>query len=76
MQLHFAAMSHRTNEIVRTLTAVSIVFFPLTLITGIYGMNFEHMPELSWMFGYPFALMMMLVSAVLPYWWFKQRGWL
>ena len=52
VQLHFAAMSHRTNEVVRTLTAVSIVFFPMTLITGIYGMNFEYMPELKWRYGY------------------------
>jgi len=52
VQLHFASMSHRTNEIVRTLTAVSIIFFPMTLITGIYGMNFDNMPELHTRHGY------------------------
>jgi magnesium transporter len=39
-------------------------------------MNFEHMPELSWLFGYPFALALMVISAVLPYWFFRRRGWL
>lgn len=52
VQLHFAVVSHRTNEIVRALTAVSIVFFPMTLITGIYGMNFDNMPELHTRYGY------------------------
>ena len=41
-----------------------------------YGMNFRIMPELSWSFGYPFAIGMMIVSAILPYWYFKRRGWL
>ncbi len=44
--------------------------------SSIYGMNFEHMPELEWLLGYPWALALMVLSAVLPYWWFKHRGWL
>ena len=53
-----------------------MALLPPTLIASIYGMNFEHMPELSWDFGYPLAILMMVASAVLPYWWFKRKGWL
>jgi magnesium transporter len=53
----------------------AILFAP-TLVAGIYGMNFEHMPELSWHFGCPFALMLIVLVAVLLYAIFKQRGWL
>ncbi|MBX3729432.1 MAG: magnesium/cobalt transporter CorA [Candidatus Sumerlaeia bacterium] len=50
--LYFASVSHRTNNIVRTLTLMATIFMPLTFIAGIYGMNFEHMPELAWRYGY------------------------
>ena len=53
-----------------------MLFLPPTVVGTIYGMNFETMPELKWVFGYPFALCLMLISATLPYWWFKRRGWL
>ncbi|MFM7260296.1 MAG: CorA family divalent cation transporter, partial [bacterium] len=61
LDLYLNAASNRLNEIVRVLTIISVIFMPLTLIAGIYGMNFEHdgpwaMPELHWKFGYPFAL--------------------
>jgi magnesium transporter len=52
------------------------VFLPPTLVASIYGMNFEDMPELKWMFGYPFAIGMMILSAILPYLYFKRRRWL
>ena len=45
-------------------------------MAGIYGMNFDHMPELKWMHGYPFAVVVMLVVALGPLMWFKRRGWL
>ena len=54
----------------------AVVFLPPTLIAGIYGMNFKHMPELNWIFGYPMALGLILVSAVAPYLYFKRRGWI
>lgn len=74
VQLHFAATSERTNRIVQTLTVISAVFFPLTLVTGIYGMNFEHMPELAWRYGY-FAVLAVLGGlgcGLLLY--FRKRG--
>ncbi|MDQ6912436.1 MAG: magnesium transporter, partial [Verrucomicrobiota bacterium] len=64
------------NAIIKILSVAALVFLPPTLVAGIYGMNFHVLPELSWPLGYPFALMVMLASAVLPYLWFKRRGWL
>ncbi|HEX4871302.1 MAG TPA: magnesium transporter CorA family protein [Nevskiaceae bacterium] len=73
VQLHFASMSHRTNRVVQTLTVMSAIFFPLTLITGIYGMNFEHMPELRWRYGYFYALGLILVVGLALGWFFRRR---
>ena len=61
---------------IRVLTVAATFFFPPTLIGTIYGMNFDIMPELDWGWGYPLALLLMLASAVLPYLYFKRRGWL
>jgi magnesium transporter len=69
-------ISVEQNEVIRILTVAATIFFPPTLIGTIYGMNFDGMPELDWSFGYPLALILMLASAVLPYLWFKKRGWL
>lgn len=68
--------SHRTNEIVRVLTVVSLFFLPLNFIAGVYGMNFEHMPELKWVNGYYGALLLMVGVAVALYAWFSHKGWL
>jgi magnesium transporter len=54
----------------------AVVFLPPTLIASVYGMNFEHMPELEWYIGYPFALLLMVLSALLPYLYFRRRGWM
>lgn len=64
------------NAIIKIFSVAAVVFLPPTLIASIYGMNFEHMPELQWMLGYPWALGLMVLSAFLPYWYFKRRGWL
>jgi len=64
------------NDVVKTLTVVSVVGVPPVLIAGIYGMNFRHMPELGWSFGYPFAIALIVVSGLVPLVWFKWRGWL
>ena len=64
------------NNIIKIFSVAAVMFLPPTFIASVYGMNFQHMPELDWHFGYPFALVIMLVSAVLPYWWFKRKGWL
>ncbi len=64
------------NGIIKIVSVAAVVFLPPTLVASIYGMNFVHMPELNWLAGYPAALGLMVVSAVLPYWFFKRRGWL
>jgi magnesium transporter len=68
--------SQRTNEVMRVLTIFSVFLLPLNVITGIYGMNFEHMPELKWAWGYPFALVTMCTVMMVVYLWFRKRGWL
>jgi magnesium transporter len=64
------------NTIIKFFSVVAVVFLPPTLIASIYGMNFRSLPELEWSFGYPLALGLMLLSAILPYLYFKHRGWL
>jgi magnesium transporter len=64
------------NEIVKTLTIASVVGIPPVLVAGIYGMNFRFMPELAWPLGYPMALALIVVTALIPLLWFKRRGWM
>jgi|SRR5579859_2430853 len=64
------------NNIIKVLTIVSVVGVPPTLIASMYGMNFRHMPELDWAWGYPYGLALIAASAILPLAWFKLRGWL
>lgn len=69
-------ISIQQNAIIKIFSVAAVIFLPPTLIASVYGMNFEHMPELKWLFGYPYALGLMVVSAILPYWYFKRRRWL
>jgi magnesium transporter len=64
------------NAIIKIVSVAAVVFLPPTLVASVYGMNFDVMPELKWLLGYPFALFLMVISAVLPFWYFKRRGWL
>jgi magnesium transporter len=68
--------SHKTNEVMRVLTIFSVFMLPLNVFTGIYGMNFEHMPELGWTLGYPMVIAAMITTEVLIFLWFKSKGWL
>lgn len=69
-------ISIEQNEVVKVLTVVSVAGVPPVLIAGVYGMNFQHMPELAWRWGYPYAIAAMVASTVLPVLWFKWRDWL
>ncbi len=64
------------NQIIKIFSIAAVVFLPPTLVASIYGMNFEFMPELGWRWGYPFSLLLMVLAGVLPYWYFKHKGWL
>ncbi|MGQ1889707.1 magnesium/cobalt transporter CorA [Thermophagus sp. OGC60D27] len=74
--LFFSYQGHRMNEVIKVLTIITSLFIPLTFIAGIYGMNFKRMPELNWEYGYPFALVLMLVLTVGMLWFFKRKKWL
>lgn len=64
------------NSIIKIFSVAAVIFLPPTVIASIYGMNFKDMPELHWAFGYPFALLLMVSSALIPYFYFKRKGWL
>lgn len=64
------------SKVVKIFSVAAVAMLPPTLIASIYGMNFEHMPELGWDFGYAFALALMVLSVIVPFLWFRQRGWL
>lgn len=72
---YMSSVSHRSNEVMKVLTMVSSIFVPITFIAGIYGMNFEHMPELSRPWSYPVALCSMIATASLMVLFFYRRGW-
>jgi magnesium transporter len=74
LEAHLSIVSNRTNEIMRALTVIATLFMPLTLITGIYGMNFQDMPELRWKHGYLFAYGLMAAVAGVMYYLFRRRG--
>lgn len=83
MNLHISLLSqqtneasYKTNEVMRVLTIFSIFFLPLNFIAGIYGMNFKHMPELDWSYGYFLVLTLMLSIGIGIYLWIKRKGWL
>lgn len=76
LAMHLAVASHRTNEVMRVLTVFSAFFLPLTFIVGVYGMNFEYMPELKWVAGYPLVLGLMAAVSLVIFFWFRRRGWL
>jgi magnesium transporter len=75
-EAYLSAVSNRTNDIMRFLTLFSTIMMPLTVLTGIYGMNFDHMPELRSRYGYPLVLVGMLVIAGSMLLYFRHRGWL
>ena len=75
-EAYLSAISNRTNDIMRFLTLFSTIMMPLTVLTGVYGMNFEHMPELRSVYGYPMVLIGMLVIIGSSLLYFRHRGWL
>lgn len=64
------------NKIIKIFSVASVAFLPPTLIASIYGMNFKWLPELEWRMGYPFAIALMITSAIAPFLYFRHRGWL
>jgi len=73
---YLSVQSNRMNEIMKTLTLMSTVMLPITFIAGVYGMNFQHMPELTSPWGYPAALSLMGVIVIIAMLWFWKKGWI
>jgi magnesium transporter len=76
MEAYLSVIANRTNEIMKVLTIFSAIMLPLTLIAGIYGMNFALLPELHWKYGYWYALGLMGITAAVMLIWFRRRGWI
>jgi len=64
------------NKVVKMFSVASVALLPPTLIASVYGMNFRNLPELNWEYGYPFSLILMAISVVVPFFWFYRKGWL
>jgi magnesium transporter len=75
MEMYHSSVSNRTNEVMKFLTVVSAIFIPLTFLVGVYGMNFEYMPELKWHYGYFGALAFMILVSISMVLYFRYRGW-
>jgi magnesium transporter len=76
LDMYLSSVSNRLNEVMRVLTAISLIFMPLTFIVGVYGMNFKYMPELEWRYGYFTTLLAMLGIGVAMFLYFKRKKWL
>jgi magnesium transporter len=75
MEVYLSVQNRRLNEVMKVLTVIATIFIPLTFIASIYGMNFRHIPELEWRYGYAWALGLMACTAGLLVAYFKRRGW-
>jgi magnesium transporter len=76
LDIYLSSVGNRTNEIMKVLTIMTTLFIPLTFIAGVYGMNFRHMPELDWSWGYPSVWIVMTVITVLMVIYFRRKKWL
>jgi magnesium transporter len=76
LSLTLAADDHESNQVTKVLTIFAAFFLPLTFIVGIYGMNFDVMPELRWRYGYPAVLVAMAAISAAIYLWFRRKGWM
>jgi magnesium transporter len=73
---YFSSVSNRMNEVMKVLTIIATILMPLSLFAGVYGMNFEHMPELGWRYGYLMFLGIILGVFLLMFTYFRRRKWM
>lgn len=76
IEVHVSMVANRTNDIMKVLAIISTIMLPLTFIAGVYGMNFEYMPELKWAYGYPWALLLMAITAGAFLAYFRRKRWI
>lgn len=74
--IYLSSVSNRMNQVMKVLTIIATIFMPLTFLAGVYGMNFEHMPELRWPWGYPLVWAIMILIVLFMVWLFRRKGWL
>jgi len=76
LDIYLSSVSVRTNAVMKVLTIIATIFMPLTFLVGVYGMNFEEMPELSWAWGYPLVWLVTLIIAIAMLWYFHKEKWI
>lgn len=76
IDIYLSSLSMKLNEVMKVLTIIATIFIPLTFIVGIYGMNFRHMPEIGWRYGYPMVMLVMLAVAVSMLIYFRKKKWM
>ncbi|PJB78629.1 MAG: magnesium and cobalt transport protein CorA [Acidobacteria bacterium CG_4_9_14_3_um_filter_49_7] len=76
LDIYLSSLSNSMNQVMKTLTIIATIFMPLTFVAGIYGMNFEYMPELKWKFGYLFLWVIIFIISLIMYAYFKRKKWL
>jgi magnesium transporter len=76
LEVYLSTISNRLNAVMKVLTIIATIFMPLSFITGLYGMNFDHMPELHWHWGYPAVLVLMVLVTIAMLFFFKKKNWL
>lgn len=76
LDIYLSSISNRMNEVMKVLTIIATIFIPLTFLAGVYGMNFQYMPELSWKWGYPGLWLIMLSIGVFMFFYFRKKKWL
>jgi magnesium transporter len=76
LDIYLSSLSNKMNEVMKVLTIIATIFIPLTFIAGVYGMNFEYMPELSWQWGYPAVWVVIIIIGISMVLYFRRRGWL
>ncbi len=74
--LYQSSVSNKMNEVMKVLTIIATIFIPLTFVTGLYGMNFKYMPEIAWEYGYPAALLLMVMMATVMILYFRKKKWM
>jgi magnesium transporter len=76
MDVYLSSISNKMNAVMKTLTIISTIFIPLTFLVGVYGMNFEFMPELHEKWAYPAVWILMVALATIMMFWFRKKRWL
>ena len=76
LDIYLSSVSNKMNEVMKVLTIIATVFIPLTFIAGVYGMNFEYMPELGWKWSYPLVWLIMISMGIVMFFYFKREKWI